>query len=176
MAKQILIADSDKDDQEEFQKIFETTDYHLIFSESGEDALLRVKLYRPDMIIASATGLQAMGGIELCGVLREDPEFKRIPFVLISGRFNEPAEKDRKRVQADGMISKPFHEDEILNLVDHLMEEEAIGKKDKKEDTLLLNGIEEEEEIIELVEVAEEPEPKMSIDNFVTTQKEEPFG
>ena len=38
MAKEILIGDSDKADQEEFQKIFETTDYHLIFSESGDDA------------------------------------------------------------------------------------------------------------------------------------------
>ena len=41
MAKEILIADSDKTDQKEFQRIFETTDYHLIFSESGEDAILR---------------------------------------------------------------------------------------------------------------------------------------
>ena len=176
MAKQILIADSDKDDQEEFQKIFETTGYHLIFSESGEDALLRIKLYKPDMIIASTTGLQEIGGVELCGVLKEDPEFKGIPFVLISSIFNEISEKDRKRVRADGMISRPLHEDEILNFVDHLMEEEAIGKRDQKEDALLLDGMEEEEEIIELMEVVEEPEPKMSIDNFITTQKEEPFG
>src|SRR4030042_5505761 len=63
MAKEILIADSDQADQEEFQKIFETTDYHLIFSESGEDALLRVKLFTPDMIIASGAGLCEMGGL-----------------------------------------------------------------------------------------------------------------
>jgi len=141
MAKQILIADSDKDDQEEFQKIFETTGYHLIFSESGEDALLRIKLYKPDMIIASTTGLQEIGGVELCGVLKEDPEFKGIPFVLISSIFSEISEKDRKRVRADGMISRPLHEDEILNFVDHLMEEEAIGKRDQKEDALLLDGM-----------------------------------
>ena len=27
------------------------------------------------------------------------------------------------------MISKPLNEDEILNLVDHLMEEKTIGKR-----------------------------------------------
>jgi CheY-like chemotaxis protein len=51
MAKEILIADSDHADKEEFQRIFESTDYHLIFSESGEEALLRAKLFKPDMII-----------------------------------------------------------------------------------------------------------------------------
>jgi len=47
MAREILIADSDHADKKEFQRIFESTDYHLIFSESGEDALLRAKLSNP---------------------------------------------------------------------------------------------------------------------------------
>jgi CheY-like chemotaxis protein len=183
MAKEILIADSDKADQEEFQRIFETTDYHLIFSESGEDALLRAKLFKPDMIIASGTSLQEMGGLELCGALKGDPDFKHIPFILISSIFDEISEKDRQHVQANGVISKPLNEDEILNLVDHLMEEEAIGKREemvseKREEFLLGEGGEGEgeEEIIELVDVVEEPEPRMSIDNFIASGKEEPFG
>jgi CheY-like chemotaxis protein len=183
MAKEILIADSDKADQEEFQRIFETTDYHLIFSERGEDALLRAKLFKPDMIIASGTSLQEMGGLELCGALKGDPDFKHIPFILISSIFDEISEKDRQHVQANGVISKPLNEDEILNLVDHLMEEEAIGKREemvseKREEFLLDEGGEGEgeEEIIELVDVVEEPEPRMSIDNFITSAKEEPLG
>ena len=182
MAKEILIADSDKADQEEFQRIFETTDYHLIFSESGEDALLRAKLFKPDMIIASGTSLQEMGGLELCGAIKGDPDFKHIPFILISSIFDEISEKDRQHVQANGVISKPLNEDEILNLVDHLMEEEAIGKREemvseKQEEFLLDEGGEGEgeEEIIELVDVVEEPEPRMSIDNFITSAKEEPL-
>jgi len=181
MAKEILIADSDKAEQAKFQKIFEATDYHLIFSESGEDALLRVKLFKPDMIIASQTSLQEMGGLELCGAIKGDPDFKRVPFILISSIFDEISEKDRKRVQADGIISKPLNEDNVLNLVDHLMEEEAIGKRDQmaseKRGEFLLDDLGEGEEgIIELVDVVEEPEPRMSIDNFVTSDKEEPLG
>jgi len=181
MAKEILIADSDKADQEEFQKIFETTDYHLIFSENGEDALLRTKLFKPDIIMASGADLQGMGGLELCGAIKRDPEFKHIPFILISSIFDEISEKDRKRFQANGVISKPLNEGEILNLVDHLMEGEAIGKKEEmvseKQDEFLLDAIgEEEEEIIELVDVVEEPESRMSIDNYITSGKEEPFG
>jgi len=181
MANEILIADADKDDQEEFQRIFENTDYHLIFSESGEDALLRIKLFKPEMIIASGRGLREMGGLELCGVLKGDPEFKDIPFLLISDIFNEISEKDRQHARADGVISKPLHEDEVLNLVDQLMEGE-FGKKEGEMKEFSLDEIgegEEEEEIIELVDVVEEPETRISIHDFITaekTEKEEPFG
>src|SRR5512139_2698786 len=130
MAKEILIADSDNADKKEFQRIFESTDYHLIFSESGEDALLRAKLFKPDMIIASGTGLLKMGGLELCKAIKGDPDFKQIPFILISGIFDEISGKDRKRIQADGVIAKPLNEDEILNLVDHLMETGAVEKRE----------------------------------------------
>jgi len=180
MAKEILIADSDKADQEEFQKIFGTTDYHLIFSESGEDALLRAKLFKPDMIIASGTGLHEMGGLELCGVIKGDPKFKHVPFILISSIFDEISEKDRKRFQADGVISRPLNENEVLDLVDHLVEEEAVGKRkkmvsEKQEDFLLGEMGEKEDDIIELMDVVDEPEPKMSIDSFVPSEKEKSF-
>ncbi len=180
MAKEILIADSDKADQEEFQKIFGTTGYHLIFSESGEDALLRAKLFKPDMIIASGTGLHEMGGLELCGAIKGDPKFKHVPFILISSIFDEISEKDRKRFQADGVISRPLNENEVLDLVDHLVEEEAVGKRkkmvsEKQEDFLLGEMGEGEDEIIELMDVVDEPEPKMSIDSFVPSEKEKSF-
>ncbi len=181
VAKEILIADSDKADQEEFQRIFGTTDYRLVFSESGEDALLRTKLFKPDMIIASGTGLREMGGLELCGAIKGNPEFKHIPFILVSGIFDEITDKDRKRSQADGVISKPLNEMEVLNLVDHLVEEEGVGKKakmasEKPGDFLLDETGQGEDEIIELVDVVGEPEPRMSIENFVPPEKEKSFG
>jgi CheY-like chemotaxis protein len=179
MAKEILIADSDKADQKEFQKIFETAGYHLIFSESGEDALLRAKLFRPDMIIASAGGPQEMGGVEFCGAIKKDPGLKHIPFILISNILDEISEQDRQRVRADGVISKPLNEVEVLNLVDYLMEEE-VGKREEmvsEKWEFSLDEIDEgEEEIIELLDVVEEPEPKMSIHDLVATQKEQPVG
>ena len=198
MAKEILIADSDKADQEEFQKIFETTGYHLIFSESGEDFLLRVKLFKPDLIIASV-GLGDKNGLELCKDIKTDPEYRDIPFILLSNIFEEISEEDRERLHADGVISKPLHEDEILNLVDQLMEEEPIKTREEgmvekgtewksiadiekiipeKTEELSLDepGLAEEEEIIELVDVVEEPELRMSIDDFTVKQKEEVLG
>ena len=181
MAKEILIADSDKADQEEFQKIFGTTDYHLVFSESGEDALLRAKLFKPDIIIASGTGLHEMGGLELCGAIKGDPEFKHVPFILVSSIFDEISDRDRERFRADGVISKPLNEVDVLNLLDQLVEEKGVGKRgkmasEKPGDFLLDEAGEGEDEVIELVDVVGEPEPRMSIENFVPPENEKSFG
>jgi CheY-like chemotaxis protein len=197
MAKEILIAHPDKVDQAEFQRIFETTDYELVFAENGEDALLRVKLFKPDLVIAGA-GLNEMTGLKLCETIKTDPEFKHIPFILLTGMFEDMSEQDRVRVGADGIISKPLRQEEILSLIDQLLEENVNGKveteilaQEKEWQSLsemeksrvrekvdyLLEGFEDEnEEIIELVEVFEEPEPKMSIDDFITPAKAEPAG
>ena len=197
MPKEILIAGSDITDQGEFQKIFESTDYHLVFSDKAEEALLRIKLFKPDLIIAS-TALSGRGGMEFCEIVKLDPEFKDIPVILVAGILEEITERDRMRVKADGIISQPLMEGEVLNLVEGFMEretlkldEEITGARkewkprqgageltDDRKEGLFLDDMGDitEEEIIELVDVVEEPEPIMSIDDFVTAKQEEPYG
>ena len=199
MAREILVADPDKADQEDFRRIFETTGYRLVFSDNGEDALLRVKLFKPDLIIAGV-GLSERSGLELCEAVKTDSEFKQVPFILLTGMFEEISEKERARVGADGIISKPLRGGEILNLVEHLFEEKGDGKVEReilnqekgwtslseldkprpegKQDFLLDRLDDDEEEIVDLVDVVEEPEPKMSIDDFISPAKgkTEPIG
>jgi CheY-like chemotaxis protein len=190
MAKEILIAESEKAEQHKFEKIFEPTDYHLVFSESGEDVLLRVKLFKPDLIIAG-TALSDKNGFELCDSIKGDPEFESIPFILLLDVFEEIPEKDRKRLKPDGILSKPLHEGEVLNMVGGLLkgrrgkgegmsegEREWGSLTDMKTKDFLSeeSGKEREEEIIDLTDVAEEPEPRMSINDFAIPGKEEAFG
>ena len=196
MAKEILIADSNKAEREEFKKIFGATDYNIVFSESGEQALLRLKLFKPDLIIAGAS-LKEKSGLEVYKAVKADPESKHIPVILLSNIFKEISAEDRKRVQADGVITTPLGEDEVLNVVDRLVQGERepvekggmigremewksiadIGKSapPKEEGLLLDEPVEtEDEEVIDLVDVVEEPELKMSIHDFIAPEKEEP--
>jgi len=195
MAKEILIGDSDKANQKEFQKILGTTDNHLIFSESGEEVLLRVKLFKPDLIIAG-TALGGKNGYELCEAIKDDPDFRSIPFILLLDRSEKISDKDRERLKPDGILSKPLHESQVLPLVERLldaMRSKRGGNPGKKMEletfadmgeerfaSSQTGGKEEEEEVIDLLDVVEdaveEPESKMSIDDFVVPEKAEPFG
>jgi len=189
MAKEILIADSDKMVQEEFERIFEATDHHLLFATSDEEALIRGRLFKPDLII---------GGKDLCQEVRADQELEGIPFIILLDMFEDLSEKERKLLRVDGMISRPLHKDEILRMVSHLSEDiqEGAGETVISEDGLDWKSFadigtpgtekregfsldelgETDEEIIELVDVVEEPESRMSIDDFALQQKEELIG
>ena len=197
MAKEILIADADKTDQKEFKKFFEATDYNLVFSDSGEQVLLRLKLFKPDLIIIGGP-LKEKSGLEVCKAVKADPESKHIPVILLSNILKGVSEEDHKRLRADGIITLPLQEDETLNLVDRLIEEGEIKEKGEsiigkemewksiadikemnsgKKEEFLLDQVEEAEDevIIDLVDVVEEPELKMSIQDFVASGKEAPF-
>ncbi len=184
MAKEILIAESDKMVQEEFLRIFEATDHHLSFAESDEEVLLRGKLTKPDLII---------GGKGLCQTVRAERDLEKVPFIILLDMFEDLSEQERKLLKADGIISRPLNEDEILSLVNHLndgmkgkrweklpLEDQANWKffperekKAESEDVFLDESGETDEEIIELVDVIEEPEPIMSINDFAFQPKED---
>lgn len=147
MPKEFLIADANVTAQEEFEKIFEGMDSQLIFAENGEDALLKIKLYKPDLVIADVT-MPNKDGFELCKMVKSNPELQQIPFVLLAGIFEEINKSEQDRAGADGVMSKPLKGEEILPLVKDLLETgpvplktevtaEAEGVEARIEETLL---------------------------------------
>ena len=170
MAKEILIAVSEKPDQEEFKEILGGTEYRLIFADNGEDALQQIRFFKPSLVIAE-TALSDKSGLQICKAIKADRELNDISCVLLKGALEELSKKDVEQVQADGVISKPLRGGEVLKLVERLRDKGAMGKKEES----LLEDLEnlEDNEVIELVDVVEEPEPRLSIDDFLAPEKEE---
>ncbi len=166
MAREILIADPNKAAHKAFEEIFKETDYNLIFSENGEDALLKMKLFKPALIIADVT-MPDKNGKELCQMLKEDPNLSKVPFVLLGGPFDEEIEEEKNQVRADGTIIKPLKGEPILKLVDGLLTGELIERTPEVEEEILeLQPLEEVteavssgggEEIFDLTDIVEEP-------------------
>ncbi len=125
MPKELLIADANVTAQEEFEKILEGMDSQLIFAENGEDALLKIKLYKPDLVIADVT-MPNKDGFELCKIVKSNPELKRIPFVLLAGIFEGIDKSEQAKVGADGVITKPLRSEEVLPLLENLLKAEPI--------------------------------------------------
>ncbi len=130
-------------------------------------------LFKPDLVIASVA-LGKKSGLQLCKDIKSDENCKGIPCVLLKGVFDDAVKQDPEGVHADGVITKPLDGAEILRLVDKLT---AEGTMKKKKESLLselekLDG----DEIIELVEVVEEPESKMSINDLMAPEKEDLLG
>jgi CheY-like chemotaxis protein len=169
MPREILVADPNKAAHKAFEEIFKETGYNLIFSENGEDALLKMKLFKPALVIADVT-MSDKGGKELCQMLKGDPDLNKVPFILLGGPFDEDIEEERSQVRADGALTKPLKKESVLKLVDGLLTGERVeGTREGEGEILELQPMDEvaetaisgeEEEIIDLVDIIEEPAPK----------------
>jgi hypothetical protein len=130
-------------------------------------------LFKPELVIASVA-LGRRSGLQLCKDIKSDENCKGIPCVLLKGVFDDAGGQDPEGVHADGVITRPLEGTEILRLVEKLT---AEGTMKKKKESLLselekLDG----DEIIELVEVVEEPESEVSISDLMAPEKEDLLG
>jgi len=80
----------------------------------GRAALERAKELNPSLIFADLT-IKGMGGDALCSALKEYPETKDIPYIVLSGD-RDIADKAR-RCGADDYMGKPFEFDDLIRLV-----------------------------------------------------------
>jgi CheY-like chemotaxis protein len=128
VAKEILIAVSEKPDQEEFKEILGGTEYRLIFADNGEDALQQIRFFKPTLVIAE-TALSEMSGLQICKAIKADRELNDISCVLLKGSLEELSKKDVGQAQADGVICKPLRGDEVLKLVERLRDKVTMWKK-----------------------------------------------
>lgn len=83
---------------------------------SGAEAMDKVRSDPPDSVVLDLM-MPGMDGWEVCRMLKEEPEFAKIPIVLLSARVWG---KDRERGYALGVsefITKPFDPADLVDAV-----------------------------------------------------------
>lgn len=112
---QILVVDDDP-------KIFELLcailkdDYELAHAADGLEALERLEILRPHLIILDLK-MPKQDGIETCRKLRANIQTMDIPILVISG-FNDVANRVRSfEVGADDFLGKPFRPEELRSRI-----------------------------------------------------------
>ena len=121
MPKNLLLADDSVTIQKVVAIVFAGEDYRITSVDNGEDAILRARETRPDIVLADAV-MPRMNGYELCQVLKADPDLGEVPVLLLTGTF-EPFDEARARsARADGHIAKPFDSQALLTRVRELVE------------------------------------------------------
>jgi CheY-like chemotaxis protein len=112
----LLIADDSTTIQKVFERTFPATEFALTLASDGEEALTKARAERPDLIIADIS-MPGKSGFEVCATLKQDPELKHIPILLLIGILDDFDEDESQRVGADGFIVKPFEATAALNKV-----------------------------------------------------------
>jgi PAS domain S-box-containing protein len=95
-------------------------DYLVDTAGNGNEALLAVLRAKPALVVTDIV-MPDMDGVELLKTLRQTPNTRSIPVLLISGRAAEDYRIEGFEEGADGFLAKPYTERELRALIGSML-------------------------------------------------------
>ncbi len=120
MPKTLLLADDSVTIQKVVGISFASEDVTLITVDNGDDALLKAREVRPDVILADVV-MPGLNGYEVCEAINADPSLQHIPVLLLTGTFEAFDEERASQCGAAGHIAKPFEAQTLVDRVKELL-------------------------------------------------------
>lgn len=117
--KKILIADDEPDILEIVKFNLENEGYQVITAHNGEEALIKARAERPELIILDVM-MPIRTGIEVCKVLRTLPEFKETLIIFLTALSDDASAIAGLETGADDYISKPVSPKVLISKVNAL--------------------------------------------------------
>ena len=86
----------------------------------GRSALEEVKANKPDLVILDIM-LPEIDGFEVCRQIKEDPDIRHIPVLILTAKKNNQDMARGQQVGCDAYITKPFKSARVLDMVHELL-------------------------------------------------------
>ncbi len=113
MPRTLLLADDSQVIHGLVERGLAGQDIILIASREGSDAIEIARSLRPDIVLADVN-LPGINGYEVCEALKQSPELRGVPIVLMTGAFDPYDPAKARAVGADDHITKPFEADILV--------------------------------------------------------------
>jgi two-component system, OmpR family, alkaline phosphatase synthesis response regulator PhoP len=115
----ILIADDEPDILEIIQYNLKREGYEVITAKDGDEALMKAKATRPDLIILDIM-MPKKNGVEVCEILRSQPAFKDTLIIFLTALNDESSHIKGLETGADDYINKPISPKVLISRVNAL--------------------------------------------------------
>jgi CheY-like chemotaxis protein len=120
MSKTLLLADDSVVIQKLVGLSFANEDVEIITTDNGDDAVLKAREIRPDVVLADVV-MPGKSGYEVCEAIKQDPALAHIPVLLLTGTFEAFDEARAAAAGANGQITKPFEAQALVARVSEVM-------------------------------------------------------
>jgi DNA-binding response OmpR family regulator len=121
--KKILIVD----DEEKVRKLVEVTlsvgDLEILHASSGDEALSAARETKPDLILLDIMMPGRMDGLDVCRILKKDPETKNIYVIMLTAKGQQADKENGFAAGADDYFVKPFSPMELMDKIDNILAE-----------------------------------------------------
>jgi len=121
----ILVADDNSNIHRTVSLALKDAGVEVVAVGNGEAAVRKIAEIKPDLVLADIF-MPVRSGYEVCEFVKHDPRFAHTPVVLLIGAFDPFDEREAQRVQADGILKKPFvPPDSLVRMVADLLAQSA---------------------------------------------------
>lgn len=117
--KKILIADDEPDILEIIGFNLEKEGFIVYKAVDGNDAIAKAQKLLPDLIILDVM-MPHKTGIEVCGILRQNPQLKEKPIILLTAISDEQTHIKGLESGADDYVNKPISPKVLVSRVNSL--------------------------------------------------------
>jgi two-component system alkaline phosphatase synthesis response regulator PhoP len=118
-SKRILIADDEPDILEILEYNLTAEGYTVIKAKDGDEALEKARKEKPDMIVLDVM-MPRKNGIEVCQILRNQPEFSDTLIIILTALSDETTHVRGLEMGADDYVTKPISPKVFLSRVNAL--------------------------------------------------------
>src|SRR4051812_9504146 len=109
----VLIVDDERDLRTLLDFNLRQAGWRTAQAESGAEALARARTLKPTVIVLDLN-LPDVSGIDVCRLLRDDPETRDLPILMLTARSTEEDRVHGLTVGADDYLPKPFSVRELV--------------------------------------------------------------
>ena len=128
MKSKVLIVDDEIDSLELMQELFENKGYISETATNGVEAINKIKLQEPDIVLTDIR-MPEMDGMQLLNFLIK--EHPNIPVIMITAHGTVEAAVEAMRLGAKDYILKPIRLDEILAKVERITQLNSLIKENE---------------------------------------------
>ena len=114
--RKILIVDDSPTERHVLNDMLTKAGYEVVASDNGEDAILKAKSLKPDLILMDVV-MPGLNGFQATRAISRDPETRAIPIILCTSKSQETDKIWGMRQGARDYIVKPVNRDELLEKI-----------------------------------------------------------
>ena len=121
MAK-ILVVDDDKGATDLLEAILLATGHQAVVVNDSSKAMEAATQEKPNLILLDLM-MPEPTGFQLCRMLRQNPDFRTVPIVIITALDNTDSRVVAIGAGANGFLRKPFHVSDLTDKIKDLLPE-----------------------------------------------------
>jgi CheY-like chemotaxis protein len=95
------------------EMILNSQGYEVILASDGEEGIAKARSERPAVILVDFV-MPKMNGFQVCKNLKEDPDFKDTPIILVTSKGDKVGSKFVDTLGITDFFTKPFQPEELL--------------------------------------------------------------